>query len=109
MARTCAVVLPQVTEQRAAVPEDATADEVAPWMSGEVEGEEASSEQQQHAAREEGLDAETLHLLHTQRQYYDSVHVIKEKARINLPFSLNGATLGRVQTLRVCPEESVPL
>ena len=71
----------QVAEQRAAMPEEASADDVAPWMSGDVE-EEAAAELRK---KEEDLDAETLHLLHTQRQYYDSVHVIKEKACAQLP------------------------
>ncbi len=70
----------QVAEQRAALPEEATGEEVAPWMSGDVEEAPAAAEQRS-PRKEEDLDAETLHLLHTQRQYYDSVHVIKEKAR----------------------------
>ena len=79
----------QVAEQRAAMPEEVIADDVAPWMSGDVE-EEAVAEQRKG---EENLDAETLHLLHTQRQYYDSVHVIKEKVRPCLPDLLSHVTL----------------
>ncbi len=71
--------LVQVADQRSAVREEGAAEEdIAPWMSGEevAPGEEAS---------EAYLDAETEHLLRTQREYYDSVHVIREKARSSCP------------------------
>lgn len=52
-------------------------------MDGDVEaGTEALAEEDAKtgkAAQEARLDPETAHLLHTQRRYYDSVHVIKEK------------------------------
>ncbi|BDA44270.1 probable ATP-dependent DNA helicase CHR12 [Coccomyxa sp. Obi] len=82
----------KVAEQRAALPDEATGEEVAPWMSGDVE-EAAAAEQR--SQNEEDLDAETLHLLHTQRQYYDSVHVIKEKVR--QPEMLQNGTLRAYQ------------
>ncbi|CAL8470241.1 g9783 [Coccomyxa elongata] len=84
----------KVAEQRAALPEEATGEEVAPWMSGDVEEAPAAAEQRS-PRKEEDLDAETLHLLHTQRQYYDSVHVIKEKVR--QPEMLQNGTLRAYQ------------
>ena len=42
------------------------------WMDGGAEGVE-------HGDSEDGMDAETRHLLRTQRHYYDSVHIHKEQ------------------------------
>ncbi len=62
-----------MADQRAAIREEGAEEEAMPWMSGDVvtAAEEVPSGQD--------LDAETEHLLRTQRQYYDSVHVIREK------------------------------
>lgn len=64
----------QVADQRAALREEGTEEETAPWMSGDV-----TEEGQDKSASVEDLNAETEHLLRTQREYYDSVHVIREK------------------------------
>jgi hypothetical protein len=47
-------------------------------MSGDVAAQNSDCNSQ------EDLDVETEHLLRTQRQYYDSVHVVKEKACTSL-------------------------
>ena len=81
----------QVADQRAAAAQERAAaaleagEGVAVWADGDVApGGPAEPDQAGAEPAPEGeadLDLETQHLLATQRQYYDTVHVIKEKVR----------------------------
>lgn len=70
----CCARMSQVAEQRAlAEPADALVEDCTPWMTGDAQGAP------ELLPAEEQLDSETQSLLQNQRQYYDSVHAIKEQ------------------------------
>lgn len=65
-----------MADQRAlAEPEGALDEDCTPWMDGEAPG---GAEQR---SAESALDQETKNLLRNQRQYYDSVHAVREQVR----------------------------